>query len=72
MTHDQELVALEGQSAVRSGVRIEMNAKGQCQPKVSVYEGTTREQMQASLDIAIETMAAAVRTIDATAGLSTP
>lgn len=72
MSHDQELVALEAQPAVRSGVRIEMNAKGQAQVKVSVYVGDTEQDLQEAKDLAVRTYQATVLQINATQGLSTP
>lgn len=45
----------EGHLSVRSGVRIEMNAKGMPQPKVGVYEGTDEAEMQRVLDLAVLT-----------------
>ncbi len=42
--------------AVRSSVKLDINAKGAAQPKISVYEGTTEEEMQRIKDIAIRTL----------------
>lgn len=63
MSEDQqhEQVPLEGAPAVRSGVRIEVNAKLMPQPKIAVYEGTTEEEMQRLLDIAVLTLEATAR-----------
>lgn len=40
---------------VRSGVKIEMNAKGMAQVKVAVYEGTTVEAMEEAKTLALRT-----------------
>ena len=67
---DQELMVVEQQQGVRSGVRIEMNAKGAAQVKVSVYEGTTIEEMQAVKDLAMQTYLATVRELSASVVLA--
>lgn len=55
----------EAAQSVRSSVKLETNAKGIVQVKVSAYEGTTREAMQEAKDIATETYLATVRELRA-------
>lgn len=48
------LEAVEAPGLVRSGVKVEMNSKQVPIVKVAVYEGTTREQMQDAITLALE------------------
>lgn len=57
----EELGFDPAQQALRSSVKIEQNAKGNAQVRVSVYEGAAQEEMQRLKDLAIQTYLATVR-----------
>lgn len=61
---------LEAQPAVRSGVKLDTTAKGFVQTKIAVYEGTTEEEMQRVLDLAVRTYETTVARLGARASLS--
>ncbi len=46
----------EHQPEVRSSVKLNLNAKGAAQPAISVYEGTSEEEMQRIKDIAVRVL----------------
>ena len=38
----------------KSSVTLARNAKGECQPQVKVYEGTTKEELARISDLAVD------------------